>query len=298
MYRSNRIKKFYPEPGLCILLTALLILSGCNPAPPATDSQPKLLQAPGQQTQAKLPWSTLAEVNQEPVSKLFYELFTSQNKKPQQQNPQIARQQLDKLIDQLVLAQKARQIGLHNSDLTIKTHIKLQTTRLLADAYLQVLQNKLKISPAEIRAEYHKKYLQQENKEYKTSHIVVKTRQQAVALMRLLANGANFSELARKHSIAPSASLGGKLAWFKTETVNSEFANAVKKLHPGETSPYPLNTLHGWHLILLEKIKIVQPPDFESVKQQLHHAIRARKLKQAIKQLRLKSNIITDPAQL
>ena len=79
-------------------------------------------------------------------------------------------------------------------------------------------------------------------------HILVKTQKQAEQLKQQLAKGANFQELAKKHSICPSGKRGGDLGEFSPGTMVKAFDNVVFK-KPILTVHGPVKTKFGFHLI-------------------------------------------------
>jgi len=56
------------------------------------------------------------------------------------------------------------------------------------------------------------------------------------------------------------------------------FADAVKALKKGETTPEPVQTQYGWHIIKLEETREVTPPPFEQVKAQVSKNLIQKKL--------------------
>ena len=71
---------------------------------------------------------------------------------------------------------------------------------------------------------------------YRALHILVKNKDTAENIMQQLQEGADFSELARKYSIAPSSELGGDLGYFNKGDFSSTIENAIIALEVGETS--------------------------------------------------------------
>ena len=79
-------------------------------------------------------------------------------------------------------------------------------------------------------------------------HILVKTEAQALDIMKQLAAGADFQQLAKKYSTCPSKKRGGDLGEFKKGDMVASFDNAVfscELLQPVG----PVKTRFGYHII-------------------------------------------------
>ena len=79
-------------------------------------------------------------------------------------------------------------------------------------------------------------------------HILVKTAAEAEKLKQLLAKGASFHELAKKHSLCPSGKKGGDLGEFRKVQMVKPFDDAVFK-GPLLEVQGPVKTQFGFHLI-------------------------------------------------
>lgn len=79
-------------------------------------------------------------------------------------------------------------------------------------------------------------------------HILVKTKSEAEKLKHSLAQGADFGELAKKHSTCSSAKQGGNLGEFRPGEMVKAFDNVVFK-KPILTVHGPIKTQFGFHLI-------------------------------------------------
>ena len=88
----------------------------------------------------------------------------------------------------------------------------------------------------------------QEIKQVRASHILVKTRKEAVQIKKELENGASFEELAEKYSQCPSGQNGGDLGYFKRGQMVSQFEDEAFELPVGKISS-PVGTQFGWHII-------------------------------------------------
>jgi peptidyl-prolyl cis-trans isomerase C len=85
--------------------------------------------------------------------------------------------------------------------------------------------------------------------EVKASHILVKTEEEGANILKELAGGADFAELARKHSTGPSGPNGGDLGYFTQDAMVEPFATAAFALAIGAVGPDPVKTQFGWHVI-------------------------------------------------
>jgi len=96
------------------------------------------------------------------------------------------------------------------------------------------------------------------------------------SIYKQLEEGADFTELAKKESQdRRSAVNGGKLPWFSSGRVVSEFANAAFALkNPGDIS-IPVKTNFGYHII--KKLDSRPVPDFEEAKPNIEEKIRKDK---------------------
>lgn len=84
--------------------------------------------------------------------------------------------------------------------------------------------------------------------EWKVSHILVKDRALADAILKRVKRGENFGALAKEFSICGSKSQGGDLGWFGPGKMVPKFEDAVKKLKTGQISGL-VPTQFGFHII-------------------------------------------------
>ena len=79
-------------------------------------------------------------------------------------------------------------------------------------------------------------------------HILVSTEDEANDLSTQIAAGADFGDMARKHSSCPSGKQGGDLGEFSPGQMVPEFDEVVFSAEVGETHG-PVQTQFGYHLI-------------------------------------------------
>jgi hypothetical protein len=94
--------------------------------------------------------------------------------------------------------------------------------------------------------------------EFKASHILVKSADEANKLIIDLQKGADFARLARKYSLdrVPDGDLG----WFSVDQMSKPFLTAIVKLEKGQITETPVETQYGYHIILLEDSKPIHAP--------------------------------------
>jgi peptidyl-prolyl cis-trans isomerase C len=172
-----------------------------------------------------------------------------------------------------------------------KERLEELKTVLARDLYLE--QTVLgKISDATLKKMYDDEIKKLDGQtEMRARHILVKTQDEAKAIIKDLENGADFAKLATEKSTGPSKSQGGDLGYFGEGRMVPAFEAAVKKLKKGEFTKTPVQTQYGWHIIKLEDERPVQPPAFEDVKNQLKSAKAGEIMQQHLKELRDKAKV-------
>lgn len=193
-------------------------------------------------------------------------------------------QLLEELIQRQLLIQEAQKKGLDKSPEIIE---RLETVKnsLLSQAALQDYLKANPVTDEEIKAEYDSKMAKMGD-EYKARHILVKTEEEAKKIIAELENGADFQELAKKHSIDPAGSEGGDLGWFTADRMVPPFSEAVVALENGKFTKEPVETQYGWHVILREESRALTPPPFDAVKDQIRPMLQRQKAQTMIENLR------------
>ena len=134
------------------------------------------------------------------------------------------------------------------------------------------------ITDDEIKAAYDERVTKLASKEFNARHILVKTEDEAKAVIIEVSGDADFAKVAKEKSTGPSGSNGGSLGWFKAQTMVPAFANAVKGMSKGDVSKEPVKTQFGYHVIKLEDSRDAKVPTLESLKPQLIRVISQKKM--------------------
>jgi peptidyl-prolyl cis-trans isomerase C len=131
--------------------------------------------------------------------------------------------------------------------------------------------------------------------EYHARHILVATKEKAEQLIKKLKGGAKFEDVAKAESTDNSKTSGGDLGWFTATRMVKPFADAVKTLKKGETTPEPVQTQYGWHIIQLEETREVTPPPFDQVKAQVTKSVIQKKLVAYVEDMKKTAKIDKKP---
>ncbi|HEX2586119.1 MAG TPA: peptidylprolyl isomerase [Steroidobacteraceae bacterium] len=147
------------------------------------------------------------------------------------------------------------------------------------------------VSDAELQSEYTAKY-GQPTKEFKASHILVKTEEEANAIIAKLKKGADFADLAKKNSTDPgSGKNGGDLGWFPGKQMVPEFTAALEKLEKGKITETPVKSQFGYHIIKLEDVRESAPPALADVKAQIESSLKQTKFQKYLEDLRTNAKV-------
>ena len=154
------------------------------------------------------------------------------------------------------------------------------------------------ITDEEVKARYDKEVAATPpEQEVSARHILVKTEEEAKALIAELDGGKDFAELAKEKSTGPSAGQGGDLGYFTKGRMVPEFEAVAFTLKPGEYTKTPVQTQFGWHVIKVEDAREVSPPPFEEVAEQVRAIVLRERYGELIKAARADVKIeVIDPA--
>ena len=86
----------------------------------------------------------------------------------------------------------------------------------------------------------------------KARHILVPTQAECETLKKQIEGGADFAEIAKRHSKCPSGKQGGALGEFGPGQMVAEFDKVVFSGEVGKVHG-PVKTQFGWHLIEITK---------------------------------------------
>lgn len=184
---------------------------------------------------------------------------------------------LEQLVQQTVLSQSYTadmpsrvRLSLENEERSLRAGEAIND--LLVDA----------VSEEQIVVAYEAEVANFESQEeFRASHILVETEEEAAGVKTELDGGADFAELAREKSTGPTGANGGDLGWFGTGRMVPEFEAAVISLKEGEVSG-PVQTQFGWHVILLNETRTTQPPSLEERREEITASLQREEIQRIL----------------
>jgi peptidyl-prolyl cis-trans isomerase C len=179
---------------------------------------------------------------------------------------------LDRVIDRKLIAAAARKDGLTN-DPDYKARMKDLEDRVLEQTFL-VKRMEKQVTEAAMQKRYADMVagMKPETRVH-ARHILVKTRDEAVDVIRELAKGGDFAKLAQERSQDGSARNGGDLGWITKEQVVGPFGDAAFAMKKGETSRAPVQTQFGFHVIKVDEIQADYKPSYDEKKDEIQQAL-------------------------
>ncbi|MBZ4683813.1 MAG: peptidyl-prolyl cis-trans isomerase [Fusobacteriaceae bacterium] len=196
---------------------------------------------------------------------------------------------LKELVEQKLIKKEAEKLGLDNDE-ELQKEINLYKERLLINSYI----NKNIIEKVDVTDDEVKAYYETNKENYKTpeqvnaSHILILTMnlneeekkdayKRAQDVFKMVKEGKDFHELAKKYSEGPSAKDGGRLGWFEKERMVKEFSDAAFATEKGKVYDGIVETKYGYHIILTEDKKEASYIPFEEKEAELKEELLNKK---------------------
>jgi peptidyl-prolyl cis-trans isomerase C len=197
---------------------------------------------------------------------------------------------LENMIETHLVLQEAMKSGIAERD-DIQQKVEEFKERLLLQAWADEKTQSFKISEDEIKKAYDDYIATLDKQEFKARHILVKTEDEAKALIKDLEGGKDFAELAKEKSTGPSGPKGGDLGWFPAKTMVAPFAEAVKGMEKGSISEAPVKTQFGFHVIKLEDKRDAAMPELKKLETRLKKALEQEKMSTFVADLRKNADV-------
>jgi len=190
---------------------------------------------------------------------------------------------IDRWVTTEILYQEALKRGVA-SDPRIRARLNELEHQFLADHMLFLaLRERIKVTEEEIRR-YFKEHEKEYMYEYRVSHILVNTLEEAQKVKELLKKR-SFAWVANRYSVDPMARRGGDLGYLTKGNMIPEFEAVVFKMKPGEVSDI-VKSDFGYHIIKLVGMrKALARVTLDDVREQIMNELLVEKRKKAFSEL-------------
>jgi peptidyl-prolyl cis-trans isomerase C len=238
----------------------------------------------------------LAVINGETVTERDFRLMlpkydTELKTVPPPQKAQIMRD----IVTQRLLAIEGKKQKLDKSAVFNARKRSIVDAALAQAAVQHFLQGDGAVSEKDMRAFYKKNEKAFIKEDVSASHILLKSRKEAEAVLADLKAGKDFAKLAAEKSIGPSGPKGGDLGTFARGQMVPEFEKAAFALKAGEVGG-PVKTKFGFHIIKVTARSGAKAVPFKQVVAQIRENMIGQKLGAYFKKLKEAAKIeIKDP---
>jgi peptidyl-prolyl cis-trans isomerase C len=230
---------------------------------------------------------TIKTVNGTPIDSAVLDVYMENrvNKPLEQVTPEEREALVAELSDIYLLStqESAKEL---EEDPKVAAQLELQKRGVLAQAAAEQFLAQHQPTEEEIQAEYEDQVKVAPTEQFKARHILVETQAAAQEVVKQLEAGADFQELAKEKSTGPAGASGGDLGWFSPNQMVKPFADAVAKLENGAYTKEPVQTEFGWHVILREDSRTMEPPTLASVRDVVTQSVQQKKFQAHLEQLR------------
>lgn len=193
----------------------------------------------------------VARINDHDLTKKEFELFLPEEYQGFLTTDE-KEEYLDRWITTELLYQEALKQGLGSSE-DIKIRTDQYKRELIADRLVQsVIEQRAVVSDEEVRR-YYEEHEKEYTKEFRVSHILVNSREEADKIKDLLKRH-SFAWVARRYSIDKHTRRGGDLGFLSKGNMIPEFERVVFNMKVGEVSDI-IESEFGYHIIKLTDIR-------------------------------------------
>ena len=197
----------------------------------------------------------------------------------------------EELVNREILAQAAAKRGLDRNP-EIVAQMEMAKQAVLVRALFEEEVKKNPITDAMLQQQYDVFKGTMGTNEYKVRHILVDKEDDAKAIIADLNKGGDFAKLAKEKSKDPgSKDNGGDLDWGPSARYVKPFADAITGMQKGQTTPAPVKTDFGYHVIRVDDVRPLAVPPFAELKEQFRQRVQQQQIQKMVMELRQKAKI-------
>jgi peptidyl-prolyl cis-trans isomerase C len=231
----------------------------------------------------------LVEVNGTKINEIDFLIFASElqpQATPQSLNdPQFQAAVMNELVNTVLLSQDATKNKLDKNP-RVAAALQIARNKVLAQMAILSHVQKNPIKDEQVKKAYDDRAAKGPVREYKARNIVLKTEDDAKAVIKALDGGEKFADLAKSKSVASNAESGGELGWVGAEQMVKPIGEVVTKLKKGEHAKAPLQTSAGWMVLQLEDTRETALPPFDELKAGIAQELQRESVARYVAELR------------
>ena len=195
--------------------------------------------------------ATIALVNGKPLTERQFSYFLPEDYRKTMTSEEL-KDYLDRWITAQLLYDEVVRSGFKVPE-EMEFRLKQHRTELVADQFVQkVIRERAMVGEEEARA-YYDKHAFEYTTEYRVSHILVNTQEDAEKVQEQLGNR-SFEYLARRYSIDKHSRYGGDLDYLSKGNMIPEFEKIVFDMQVGDISGI-IESEFGYHIIKIADIR-------------------------------------------
>ena len=176
--------------------------------------------------------------------------------------PEVRNQLRGELIDRELMFQEAKKAGFDKKP-EVAAQAEAARQAVIIRAYVDDFVKKHPVTDVQLKSEYDTLRAKGGNTEYKSRHILVKTEEEARAIIAKLKKGEKFETLAGQSIDAGSRVHGGDLDWASPAKFVKPFADAPRDLKKGKYTETPVKSDFGYHVIRFDDSRPLKTPSFD-----------------------------------
>ncbi len=198
-----------------------------------------------------------------------------------------------RLVDMKLVLEAAKASGLEKDKLNAK---KLEDVRL-ATLHKAFLEKKVAevVNDGMLKSKYQEllKLLPKNQMEVRLRHVMVKTKEEAEAVIKDIKQGKSFDELVKTKSIDDKTKdKKGEIGYVKRDELPAEFGDVVFMAAKATLVPNPVSLGKlGWSVVRVEDKRAIEPPKYEEVKGELQKIVESEKVVEVLEKLRTDSGV-------
>lgn len=197
-----------------------------------------------------------------------------------------------RIVDMKLILDAAKAKGMDKDSTTIK---KLDDVRAatLHKAFLDKKVGEM-VTDAMLKTKYQEllKLLPKNQMEVRLRHIMVKTKEEAEAIIKKIQSGQPFDSFVKDSLDDKTKDKKGEIGYVRRDEIPSEFGDLVFTAAKATLikDPISLGKL-GWSVVRVEDKRVVEPPKFEEVKGELQKIVESEKVVEVLDKLRETSGV-------